>query len=402
MPPVDVEATQMMDLTQVSDARAPAPFCVQGNPAWALAPAKADISATNVTMPQGQEDCLTLDVYVPTHPVSDSLPVWVDIHGGGYIQGNSYGNPGYAVTNASNGNIVFVSIQYRLGVFGYLSGKSIKENGVANAGALDQRSALRWIQRNIEHFGGDPNKVTIMGGSAGGGAVMDQMILYGGEANPPFRSVISEYPWWQSFKNDTVLEAQYQQLLSLTNCSTLDCLRSLDTQALKLASQAVYQVAFLDPAGSWYGYGDFYFGPSVDGVNIKDLPSHEFEQGHFTKVALLVDHDGYEGYAFSNATESTLSDELLDLETLFPYGKQSFYDRLFQIYPASNFNSTFWQRQQIYGDYIINCPTYYMASATSDWGLPTYKLIFNAGSQVHGATLPYVFGTQYTSKSPSA
>lgn len=87
--------------------------------------------------------------------------------------------------------MIYVSIQYRIGAFGFLSSAEIREDGVANAGLLDQRAALNWVQRNIRAFGGDPAKVTINGGSAGGGSVMNQMILYGGVANPPFRAVIA-------------------------------------------------------------------------------------------------------------------------------------------------------------------------------------------------------------------
>jgi hypothetical protein len=63
---------------------------------------------------------------------------------------------------------------------------------------------------------------------------------------------------------------------------------------------------------------------------------------------------------------------------------------LYQLYPRDAYNSTFWQRQTLFGDFIINCPTYYMASATADAGLPAYKLVFNAGTQLHGATSPFL------------
>ena len=119
----------------------------------------------------------------------------VQIHGGGYAGGNAETYPGYALVNQSRGDLIYVSIQYRLGAFGFLSSAEIRENGAANAGFLDQRAALMWVQRNIRAFGGDPAKVTIIGGSAGGGSVLNQMILYGGQANPPFRSAISERPW---------------------------------------------------------------------------------------------------------------------------------------------------------------------------------------------------------------
>lgn len=107
-------------------------------------------------------------------------------------------------------------------------------------------------------------------------------------------------------------------------------------------------------------------------------------------MPLLVDRNGYEGYVFSNQSELTVQGTTADLQELFPYAKQSFFDRLYQLYPVGEFNSTFWQRQTLFSDFIITCPTYYMASAMSDAGVPTYKLIFNAGSQLHGATGPFI------------
>lgn len=82
-----------------------------------------------------------------------------------------------------------------------------------------------------------------------------------------------------------------------------------------------------------------------------------------------------------------------DAMDLFPYAKQSFFDRLYQLYPRDSYNSTFFQRQQFFGDFIINCPTYYMATATADAGLATYKLVFNAGSQLHGATGVFIYSS---------
>jgi len=192
------------------------------------------------------------------------------------------------MVNQSQNSMIYVSIQYRLATFGFLSSVEIRENGAANAGLLDQRAALGWIQRNIRAFGGDPGKVTIIGGSAGGGSVMDQMILYGGVSNPPFRAAIAEYPWWQSYKNGTTLEAQYRQMLTATNCHDLSCIRSQSTETLINAMQSTLEVGFHE---GWYGWGDFYYGPSVDGNVIRDLPSNEFKQGHFAKVPVIVNRD---------------------------------------------------------------------------------------------------------------
>lgn len=69
--------------------------------------------------------------------------------------------------------MIYVSIQYRLGAYGFLAGAEVTENGDRNVGLLDQRAALMWLQRHIRKFGGDPSKVSIIGGSAGGGSVMN-------------------------------------------------------------------------------------------------------------------------------------------------------------------------------------------------------------------------------------
>ena len=140
---------------------------------------------------------------------------------------------------------------------GFLSSDDIKKNGTANAGLLDQRAALLWVQRHISKFGGDPDKVTIHGESAGASSLLNQMILYGGEANPPFRAGIAEYPWWQPYHNDSILEEQYDTMLSLTNCSSLACLRQIPSDVLARANQQSFVTAY---DNKQYSYGDFYYG----------------------------------------------------------------------------------------------------------------------------------------------
>lgn len=164
-PPQNIEAHNDYTPSEVMNAEAPSPSCVQGTPAWQL-----EANQTGPVPVTGQEDCLLLDVYVPEKPTSTALPVLVNIHGGGYTQGSAYGNAWQAMVNASGGSMIYVSTQYRLGAYGFLSSSEVRENGQANAGLLDQRSALDWVQRNIRSFGGDPSKVTIIGGSAGGGS----------------------------------------------------------------------------------------------------------------------------------------------------------------------------------------------------------------------------------------
>jgi carboxylesterase type B len=383
-PPKPIEQGNAHSSNAIVDATSEGPICVHGFPAWRL---------TNTTvLPIGSEDCLLLDVVTPTNPVSSKLPVMVQIHGGGYAQGGSEFYPGWALVNASNGNMIYVTMQYRLSAYGFLGSADVRSNGTANAGLLDQRTALHWIQRHIGSFGGDPNKVTIIGGSAGGGSVTAHMTMYGGESSPPFRAGIAEYPWWQSYHSDRVLEEQYRDLLEAANCGSLQCLRSMGADELALAQE---QSLIIGYDKKHYGWGDFWYGPSVDGTIIRDLPSNEFRNGHFTKgIPLMTNRDSYEGYNYRNKNHTTFAEMQADFQALFPAALPSFFARLWELYPASDYNSTFFRSAGAFGDFIIDCPTYYIASAVSDVA-PVWKMVFDAGTQLHGADKDFLFNTTF-------
>ncbi|XP_032748098.1 acylcarnitine hydrolase-like [Rattus rattus] len=119
------------------------------------------------------EDCLYLNIYAPAHAREGSnLPVMVCIHGGGLVIGMASMCDGSLL--AVNEDLVVVAIQYRLGVLGFFS--TGDEHARGNWGYLDQVAALRWVQQNIAHFGGNPNRVTIFGESAGGTSVSSHVI----------------------------------------------------------------------------------------------------------------------------------------------------------------------------------------------------------------------------------
>jgi carboxylesterase type B len=194
---------------QTLNATAEGAVCMQGFPVYGAKSLYNDLPAS--------EDCLFADVLAPVNPVSDLIPVIVHIHGGGYTEGyNGYASRGEALVNRSNGNVLYVELQYRLGLYGFLGGGAIAQNGDRNTGLLDQRAGLDWIQRHISRFGGDPDKVMITGTilcpeiadtnsglSAGAGSVAYQMIAGGGYDQPPFRAVYSQSPWWQVLLNDS-------------------------------------------------------------------------------------------------------------------------------------------------------------------------------------------------------
>jgi para-nitrobenzyl esterase len=161
----------------VRDSSAPAPACVQNDQGWN----RADYLS-------GREDCLTLDVATPS--LRGKRPVLVWIHGGG----NRAGSPGDIITSPIvRDGIVLVGIRYRLGIFGFLTHRGLAAEAGGNSGnyaLMDQIAALRWIQRNIAAFGGDPGNVTIAGESAGSQDV--SLLLAAPAARSLFHKAIME------------------------------------------------------------------------------------------------------------------------------------------------------------------------------------------------------------------
>lgn len=164
-------------------------ICPQSNPAWNALAAQAlgaltlGLPPPNVTYvppganassplpkpdPRESEDCLFLDVFAPKQIFEQAgkgpgAPVLVWIYGGGYTGGSKNYNPAgllAASGNKTQGDIIYVAMNYRLGALGWLSGPTFQaEGGVSNLGLYDQRMALEWIQKNIHLFGGDKNRV---------------------------------------------------------------------------------------------------------------------------------------------------------------------------------------------------------------------------------------------------
>ena len=167
--------------TDVRDANRYAPDCAQ-------APFPPDMAPVRTTT---SEDCLYLNIWQPTGAQTPArLPVMVWIHGGGFVNGGT--SPAvYSGANFARDGVVLVSINYRLGRYGFFAHPALADEGFGgNFGFLDQIAALRWIQRNIAGFGGDPGNVTVFGESAGGMSV--HMLLQAPQARGLFAKAIIE------------------------------------------------------------------------------------------------------------------------------------------------------------------------------------------------------------------
>lgn len=400
-PPMAIETAESVE-KPIFDATAFGPICYQGWPGWSPESPEAkefQAASNHFGNRQESEDCLLLDIYAPGEPVSESLPVLVIIHGGGYVAGGSTTIPSPAFMAAAPGQFIVVNIQYRLSGFGFLGGAG---NGTLNAGLHDQRLALEWIQRHIASFGGDPNQVTISGGSAGGGSVFHQLIWNGGEEHPPYRAAIAEYPWVPTIFSPSQLEQQYQEVLFASNCSDLSCLQSLSADEYNRAqNKALLSANTL--------YGMFYFSPAIDGHYIQDFPTREAEAGHFAKVSILTTRDGNEGFAFTPQDITTEAQYQDRVQQLFN-GGANFFGRLQDYYPPEAvgpfaYKTTQQRVEFITGDAFIQCPSYRLASSTAEAfsladphdALPVYKLIYGYptyDTAYHGAYTYLVFPTQ--------
>ena len=145
------------------------PLCMQ----------KINATDNGVGPPPASEDCLNLDVYAPAKVTGAKLPVMFWIHGGGYVNGSGTAAL-YDGTNLAKQGVIAVSINYRLGRFGFFAHPALTRQTPAgplgNYAFMDQIAALQWVQRNIAALGGDPGNVTIFGESAGGGSVNHLMV----------------------------------------------------------------------------------------------------------------------------------------------------------------------------------------------------------------------------------
>ncbi|PKX89151.1 carboxylesterase family protein [Aspergillus novofumigatus IBT 16806] len=235
------------------------------------------------------EDCLFLDVYVPGKVVRKRqrlIPVVVWIHGGAYVSGSkdqAIGTgyyDGTSLIQQADNNLIVVTINYRLGAFGFLAGEPLRTQGVFNAGLHDQRAALAWVQAYIHLLGGDPDSVSAWGESAGGGSLMYHLIAEGGKLDPLFRRALLQSPSFAVNANPQVNHKLFRDFAAAAQCPTegedaLRCLRLANSTILTRANEEVYLGA-----------------PVPDGKYIRNPALFEYARGNTWKKieSVIVSH----------------------------------------------------------------------------------------------------------------
>jgi len=270
------------------------------------------------------EDCLYLNLWMPENTGQAKLPVMVWIHGGGFAAGSS-SEPRQDAGNLSKKGVLVVSLNYRLGIFGFFAHPELtKESGhdaSGNYGLLDQVAALRWVRQNISVFGGDPDNVTIFGESAGSTSVC--ALIASPLARGLFRRAIGESSALFSVTEPTKTRAEAEEIGIKFAESELG---TLSLQSLRaLPANKILAAALKHPHE--------LFAPIVDGYFLPADCSSIYSAGKQSQVPLLAgwnkDESGYRSFLGDN--EPTVNNFVSILRKQF--GNAA--DTLLKLYPAS-------------------------------------------------------------------
>ncbi|ESZ90847.1 lipase [Sclerotinia borealis F-4128] len=291
------------------------------------------------------EDCLTINVQRPSNSTKNSkLPVLFWIYGGAFQGGSTQSFDASQLLQTSISNhqpIIYVAVNYRLGGFGFLGGSEILRDGSSNLGLLDQRLGLQWVADNIAAFGGDPDKVTIWGESAGSISAFDQMALYGGQYHykdkPLFRGAIMDSGSITPADPVDSPRAQsvYNQVVLASGCAnsthTLTCLRNLPYDKFLSATLSL-------PSLSSYNSIAIPYLPRPDhhGGVLPLSPELLASQGLFAPIPFIIGDQEDEGtvFSFGPSNLSTTADLENYFHTIiFPDATSSQISTLISSYP---------------------------------------------------------------------
>jgi para-nitrobenzyl esterase len=350
------------------------------------------------------EDCLYLNVWTPAKTPKERLAVMVWIYGGGFAIGST-SLAQYDGQSLAKKGVVLVSISYRVGAFGFMAHPELTaEQGghSGNYGLLDQIAGLQWVKRNIAAFGGDPNRVTIFGESAGGISV--SMLAASPLAKGLFQGAISESggsmaparlarEGGENVPPLAVAEGNGASFVSKLGVSSI-------ADARKLSADAILKNSPPGLGGPW---------PNFDGYVLLGDQYKLYEAGHYNNTPILIGTNADEGALFV----ATITAPAYIATVRTGYG--DYADKILAAYPANSdaealrsardlfrdatfaWNTWAWARLQsktgnprIYVYYFSHRPQYPDLPQFKDWGAS------------HGSEISYVFGNFSANTSPTA
>jgi carboxylesterase type B len=334
------------------------------------------------------EDCLHLNVWTPSQNPNPAQPwaVLVFFAGGAFFQGDG-STPIYSGDVFVNfTSTVMVTCSYRLGALGFL----VLDGLEGNYGIEDQRQVLRWVQKNIKNFGGDPNSVTVFGESAG--AMSIGLHLTSPQSAGLFHKAIMESnPFSIEYKHIHEAKQDGAQLAGYLGCPPTDmaCLLSKTPEEIVVAQEKVF-------VWPWPDVFDFNFGillqwtPTIDGKQFFSQPINAFIAGNFTRVPIMLGTNADEGVMFVyQGFKQPTSDVAYVTAVALAFRESSF--EVLEEYPVSFWiNDSRPALSKVVTDYLFGCSTRRVALATSSWGVPTYLYYFD-----HALSFPAAYGPHY-------
>jgi para-nitrobenzyl esterase len=357
----------------------------------------------------GTEDCLFLNIYAPDAP-RNGLPVMFWIHGGAFIFGSGTTYDGS--TLARKHKFIVVTINYRLGALGFLALAQLDADSPdhvsGNYGLLDQQAALKWVRRNISAFGGNPNKVTIAGESAGGISICAQ--LASPAASGLFRGAINESG--PCLPQPTIARAEERGGELVTK---LGCDKAVNV-AVCLRSKSADQVVSAMPGSL---QGPLVWTPVIDGHVMPKQAYEAFRDGSFNKVPVINGSNRDEGTLFIALGKPLPAQYYAAAVAPFasvgslaqPAANRTDAPReILTAYPISHFQSPSQGLAAVLGDAIFSCPIETTGELLSG-SVPVYQYEFNDRhapltfiahppfplGAYHASEIQYVFQTSFVS-----
>ena len=355
------------------------------------------------------EDCLVVNVWTPGEKSEKPRSVMVFIYGGAFLYGFN-GDPVYdGAYTSSKGDVIVVSINYRVASLGFLAGIKDKKTGEeinGNFGIMDQVLAMKWVKNNISKFGGNPDHVTLYGQSAGASSVALHLIGPAASRELFKQAIMESNPLgipYKTIKDSRPIAGDFSKNLDC-NVNDIECMRSKTAEEVvkaEIISDRVIEAAL-------HGIKDFLiWAPVIDGEIVPVHPLKKIAGAKINKPLIIGTNKNegltFVGFAMNKLKMNKLSDIEYSLALDVIFRSNRLKNRVLEKYPHQNGNNEY-MLGKVLTDYLFTCPSLFLADNSSEktWvylfdQVPSFNplkiinLTVCADAVCHGFELPFVF-----------